>query len=74
MGMTNSERVNELFGNRLLYDSNVSTLMDMGVEFEQKSEEERKKILVPLMEYVRDHHTYLNRIELILNFLERLSS
>jgi hypothetical protein len=74
MGMTNSARVNELFGNRLLYDSNIATLMDMGVEFEEKPEEERKKIIIPLMEYVRDHHTYLNRIELIINFLEQLSS
>jgi len=69
MGMTNSMRVNELFGNRLLYHSNVGELMRMGAEFEQRSIEEKRNILVPLMEYVRDHHTYLNRVELLLSCL-----
>jgi len=71
MGMTNSRRVNELFGNRLLYHSNIHELMRMGVEFEQRPVEEKRKIMVPLMEYVRDHHTYLNRVELLLSSLRR---
>jgi len=67
MGMTNSAHVNELFGKRLIYHSNIHELMNMGLQFEQQSAEEKRKILIPLMEYVRDKHTYLNRIELILN-------
>ena len=68
MGMTNSARVNELFGNRLLYHTNVEELMRMGAEFEQRSVEEKRNILVPLMEYVRDRHTYLNRVRLLLDY------
>jgi hypothetical protein len=67
MGMTNSAHVNELFGKRLIYHSNIHELMNMGLQFEQQSVEEKRKIQIPLMEYVRDKHTYLNRIELILN-------
>jgi hypothetical protein len=71
MGMTNSARVQELFGGRLLYHSNIHELMRLGAEFENRSLEEKRKILVPLMEYVRDHHTYLNRVELLLRLIVR---
>jgi len=54
-----------------LYHSNIHELMRMGVEFEQRPVEEKRKIMVPLMEYVRDHHTYLNRVELLLSSLRR---
>jgi hypothetical protein len=71
MGMTNNLRVHELFHHRLLYHPNVNELMNMGLAFEQLPAEQKKAHLIPLMETVRDKHTYLNRIELIFQFFER---
>lgn len=74
MGMTNNPAVQELFGNRLLYSSDIHTLLNMGLEFTKLPLSQQKEKLIPLMEYVRDNHTYLNRIDLIRNFLEKKKS
>jgi hypothetical protein len=65
MGMTNSETVYHLFNDNILYSSNTIQLMNMGLEFESSSMEYKKEKIIPLMEFVRDHHTYLNRIHTI---------
>lgn len=63
--MTNSETVYHLFNDNILYSSNTIQLMNMGLEFESSSMEYKKEKIIPLMEFVRDHHTYLNRIHTI---------
>jgi hypothetical protein len=68
MGMTNSPTVNELFDGRLIYSENIGELLDMGIAFEKNPV--KHLIVRELMEYVRDNHTYLNRIETILEFLD----
>jgi hypothetical protein len=45
-------------------------LIDGSIGFENTSFENRLSKIVPLMEYVRDHHTYYNRIETLCRFLE----
>jgi len=69
MGATNSPAVQKLFGDRLIYDSDIENLVNRLLEFELNSENIPKKI--ELMEYVRDHHTYLNRIDTIMWFFSK---
>jgi hypothetical protein len=69
MGATNSPAVQKLFGDRLIYDSYIENLVDRLLEFELNSENIPKKI--ELMEYVRDNHTYLNRIDTIMWFFSK---
>ena len=69
MGATNNPAVQKLFGDRLIYDSDIENLVDRLLEFELNSENIPKKI--ELMEYVRDHHTYLNRIDTIMWFFSK---
>ena len=44
--------------------------MKMGIQFEKLEHKEKLKRLIPLMEDVRDNHTYLNRINLIFRYFE----
>ena len=72
MGITNSPAVNKLFNNKLIYSNNISELVKEGIEFEQRSDKYEK--IKELMEEVRDNHTYINRIEFILEFLNKFKN
>ena len=68
MVLTNNRFVNDyLFEGKLLYNEDIHKLMDMGIEFNNNNQ---KKLLIELMENVRDNHTYINRIQSIIKFLE----
>ena len=62
MGLTNNPTVHELFDGKVIYDPDVSKLIEKGLGFESTND---KRIVKELMEEVRDNHTYLNRIECI---------
>lgn len=69
MGMTNNNSVNELFDNKLLYSENIEELIKMSLDFEKRKD---KNILIKeLMEKVRDNHTYINRINFILDCIKQ---
>jgi hypothetical protein len=73
MGMTNSKTVYDLFNEKIIYSSDINQLMDMGIQFESQSMEYKKEIMIPLMKFVRDHHTYINRIQTIFECFNLLS-
>lgn len=64
MGITNNPFVNEIFDYRLIYGINIDETLDKAKEFNDTDS------VIELMEYVRDHHTYINRINSILWFIE----
>lgn len=70
MGITNNPIVNTLFDNKVIFDTDmdIQLLMKKGMAFETSPNKTRD--LVNVMEYVRDHHTYLNRIYTIRKFME----
>ena len=72
MGMTNNPFVQELFDNKLLYDSNIMNLLNKGIQFEKQ--ENKNEILTELMEIVKNNHTYLNRINTIGLFIKNYTS
>ena len=72
MGMTNSLVVYELFNKNILFHTDIHELFKMGVHFEQRTD--KNTVVQPLMEFVRDNHTYLNRIHTIKQFLNDYTS
>jgi hypothetical protein len=78
MGVTNNPAMIELFGKYLeegeqgaLFDRDVVGLMNKAIEYEYMADSDYgKKRLKRLMEIVRDHHTFLNRLNTLQNFIE----
>lgn len=66
-GYTNSSIVNEIFGRALIYDPNPSLLYHKGVE--EKNSSKHIENLSSLMREVKEKHTYINRIQNIINYL-----
>jgi len=73
MGMTNNDTVYHLFNDAILFDVDAIQLIKLGLEFESQSMAYKKEKIVPLMEYVRDHHTYINRIRSIFRCFDLFS-
>jgi hypothetical protein len=67
MGITNNKIVNELFENRLIYETDLDKLFKKGIEFEDNPK--KHDIIIELMEYVRDNHTYINRVNTIIKYI-----
>ena len=68
MGITNSKFVNELFDNKLIYDKDVNECLNKGMKFKDMDK------LKELMIYVRDNHTYLNRINEMKQFIKEYTN
>lgn len=67
MGITNSAAVADLFEGRLIYNSDTYQLF---FDAEKKLKLMKQEELFGLMDYVRDNHTYLNRIDVLFKFFE----
>ena len=69
-GITNSQKVYNLFDKKICYNDNESQLF-------YDSQKYIKNITlneqIKLMEYVRDNHTYINRINTILWFIKKIN-
>ena len=78
MGITNNPAVQELFaldGLEVICSRDMNTLIDQAIEVERDVDKsEKKKKIRRLMEYVRDRHTFVNRIRTITQFVEKYSS
>lgn len=67
MGITNNETVAELFNGNIIYNKDILRVLEMGMDFEKYLNTTVKKAkILNLMEYVKQEHTYLNRIKVIL--------
>ncbi len=69
MGITNNPGVHHLFGEKTLYSSDLKELAKMTYEFENNPK--KNDIIKELMEEVKDKHTYVSRIEFILNEVKK---
>jgi hypothetical protein len=72
MGVTNNPIVNELFNNKLIYDSDLFELIGKAIQFEK--EPNKNDVIINLMKYVRDNHTYINRINTIIKYINEYTS
>ena len=70
MGITNNKTVAELFNGNVIYNNDILKVLEMGMDFEKYENNKVKKArIINLMDYVKQKHTYLNRIKVILNCL-----
>lgn len=71
MGITNSFRVYELFEEKIVYNSDTSQLFfDADKKIKSMSTEE----LYELIDFVKTKHTYINRIQTLLSFLNLIEN
>jgi hypothetical protein len=66
MGITNSKAVKELFGDYVVYSEDTSCLYDFAANEDKLISHKKMK---ESMEYVKNNHTYLNRIQKILQYI-----
>lgn len=67
MGYTNSPTVNKIFSGELIFSRDTRDLFYKGMEFKENIEHTER--LKYLMNEVKEKHTYINRINQILEFL-----
>lgn len=67
IGGTNSEAVSKLFNNKIVYNRDTRQLY---YDMEKKLQERNLDELYELMDFVKEHHTYLNRAEHLLKFID----
>jgi len=72
MVLTNSKFINDLFfDNKLIYDEDIEKCFDLGIEFEDNAN--KLNVIKELMELVRDNHTYKNRVNSIIKFVNNFT-
>lgn len=67
MGVTNSFRVWKLFQEKIVYHPNTRMLF---FEAEKALATHTLEKQIELMEFIKNHHTYLNRVATLLDFLQ----
>jgi hypothetical protein len=72
MGITNNKIVNELFDNKLIYDTNIHQLFLKSVDFERINN--KKEIILELMNHVKENHTYINRSNTIIKYIHEYTN
>lgn len=70
MGVTNSRRAYELFDQKLVYNSDTLQLFHDALDRSKTWSLEDQYVL---MDFVKNKHTYLNRIATLLNFWNKLN-
>jgi hypothetical protein len=72
LGVTNNIGVYNIFKDYLiLYDENLDNLLQKTLEYRkyaQENPEEYIEKMVEMMEFIRDNHTYLNRIDALIKY------
>ena len=68
MGITNNFKVYELFDKKIIYDKNINIAIKKGIEFENNYD---KNKIIELMTYVKNNHTYIQRIKTMKDFINR---
>ena len=72
-GMTNSKPMYDLFNNYLpglIYNYNITDMFNSSLNILKS--DPNKSILLNQMNYIKNNHTYINRINNILNFLKEI--
>ena len=56
-----------------IYNPDINSLLEIGLNFEKTDKENKNKIIIKNMEYVRDNHTYLNKIKTLFWFFDNVN-
>ncbi len=71
MGITNSPRIYELFEGKIIYNSDSAQLF---LDAHRKMQNMNLQELYDLMDFVKFNHTYINRIETLLDFFKKIEN
>lgn|SRR3990167_7915947 len=71
MCVTNSETINKLFKGRVIFNTDTKQLFYDSIKYLESMDQ---KELFNLMDYVRDNHTYIQRIEWMLKIFDKVNS
>ncbi len=71
LGVTNSYRVYELFNKKIVYNSDTKKLF---YDAKKRLKEISQSELDDVINFVRDNHTYINRIEQLFDFFEKVEA
>lgn len=71
LGMTNSQTVYELFNKKIVFNTDTYQLFFEAIDRLNKITIEE---IIELMDFVRDHHTYLNRIEHLFYAIKQIAA
>ena len=69
MGITNNKAVNNIFDNELIYDTDLKKLAKKCIIFDKLPKKLKIEKIVKLMNIVKEKHTYVSKINYILDFL-----
>ena len=69
MGITNNLEVQNLFQDKLIYSDDINTLVNKSLIF--SSSNKYYSVVEELMIEVKEKHTYINRINFILDYLDK---
>jgi len=69
LGITNSRATQELFRGNLIFHENYDSLFKLAQKALKSSSLSQQ--IVTLMDIVKNEHTYINRIEVLLDFVEK---
>ena len=69
MGCTNNPLVQHIFSDKLIFDIDIKECINKAIKFEQLSISERKEHILLLMEFVKLNHTYISRIQDLIQFI-----
>ncbi len=69
LGITNSPTVYELFGRKIIYDSNPEELCCKAIDALKLHTMEKQ---FELMDFIRDNHTYIQRVKALLEFIRQI--
>jgi hypothetical protein len=72
MGITNNPIVNELFDKKLIFDTDIYKLIKKSVSFENYTH--KNDVVIDLMKHVRDNHTYINRANTIIKYINEYTN
>ena len=70
-GITNSKTVYDLFKGKIIYNEDTNQLFYDALEHIQKSSLNE---LYELMDFVKEKHTYINRINYLIDFLDKVKN
>jgi len=71
MGVTNSEAVYNLFEKKIIFNKDTRQLFHDAKKYTENMQDEE---LYELMDFVKDKHTYINRIDRLLSFFREVRS
>lgn len=68
LGITNNSFVNDMFGGQLIYDSDPAGLLYKSID--KKNDPKIIPYIQSLMKEVKEKHTYINRVNVLLDFFK----